>query len=249
MSADSADYVVYAVQARDGMRLLVYASQTIGKQDCPCVTLGARGNLHHFHQNRCTNGTKVTRIQAYDRYFANRPREESMTQAPIWFERKFEFSFPPELLPNLCARLRGTPARLEDALRGRSHKSLIGKPQGKWSAQEHAGHLLDLEPLWLARVGDYVAASDQLTAADLQNRKTDEANHNARPLEQILTEFREERERLLNRVGELDASLFNRAIPHPRLKTPMRLVDHLYFVAEHDDHHLARIWELVNAVR
>jgi hypothetical protein len=30
-----------------------------------------------------------------------------------------------------------------------------------------------------------------------------------------------------------------RAIPHPHLKTPMRLVDHLYFVAEHDDHRLA----------
>jgi hypothetical protein len=28
----------------------------------------------------------------------------------------------------------------------------------------------------------------------------------------------------------------------------MRLIDHLYFVAEHDDHHLARIWELVNTV-
>jgi hypothetical protein len=26
----------------------------------------------------------------------------------------------------------------------------------------------------------------------------------------------------------------------------MRLVDHLYFVAEHDDHHLARIWELIH---
>jgi hypothetical protein len=25
----------------------------------------------------------------------------------------------------------------------------------------------------------------------------------------------------------------------------MRLVDHLFFVAEHDDHHLARIAELV----
>jgi hypothetical protein len=25
---------------------------------------------------------------------------------------------------------------------------------------------------------------------------------------------------------------------------PMRLVDHLLFIAEHDDHHLARIWEL-----
>jgi uncharacterized damage-inducible protein DinB len=172
-----------------------------------------------------------------------------MSNVPIWFERKFEFSFPMELLPNLCSRLRGTPARLEEALRGRPHKILIGKPQEKWSAQEHAGHLLDLEPLWLARVGDYAAASEQLTAADLRNQKTDEANHNARPLDKILTEFRAARETLLKRVHELDSSPFARAIPHPRLKTPMRLVDHLYFVAEHDDHHLARIWELVNAVR
>jgi hypothetical protein len=94
-------------------------------------------------------------------------------------------------------------------------------------------------------VGDYVTASDQLTATDLRNRKTDEANYNAHVLEQILAEFRTARARLLKRVDELDASLFARAIPHPRLKTPMRLVDHLYFVAEHDDHHLARIWELV----
>ena len=172
-----------------------------------------------------------------------------MSQVPLWFERKFEFSFPVELLPNLRARLRGTPARLEEALRGRSHEILIGRAQGKWSAQEHGGHLLDLEPLWLARMGDYVAASDQLTVADLTNRKTDKANHNARPLEQILTEFRARREELLKRLDELDASLFARAIPHPRLKTPMRLADHLYFVAEHDDHHLARIWELVNAAR
>ena len=85
-----------------------------------------------------------------------------MSQVPIWYERKFEFSFPVELYPNVRARLRGTPARLEEALRGRSHKTLIRKAQDTWSAQEHAGHLLDLEPLWLARVGDYVAGSDQL---------------------------------------------------------------------------------------
>jgi hypothetical protein len=97
-------------------------------------------------------------------------------------------------------------------------------------------------------VGDYAAASSQLTVADLQNRKTDEANYNARPLEQILADFRAAREGLLNRVDELDPSLFPRSITHPRLKVPMRLVDHLYFVAEHDDHHLARIWELLNSV-
>jgi len=170
-----------------------------------------------------------------------------MSKVPIWFERKFEFSFPVELHPNLLVRLRGTPARLEEVLRGRSQKILVRKPHEKWSAQEHAGHLLDLEPLWLERVGDYVAGNAQLTVADLTNRKTDEAKHNARPLEQILEDFRTARAKLLQRMDELDASLFTRAIPHPRLKTPMRLVDHLYFVTEHDDHHLARIWELVNA--
>jgi len=168
-----------------------------------------------------------------------------MSQVPVWFERKFDFSFPVELYPNLLARLRGTPARLEEVLRVRSHEILIKKPQEKWSAQEHAGHVLDLEPLWLARVDDYVAGSVQLTVADLQNRKTDEANYNAQALETILAGFRSGRAKLLKRVGELDAPLFTRAVPHPRLKTPMRLIDHLYFVAEHDDHHLARIWELI----
>ena len=170
-----------------------------------------------------------------------------MSQLTVWFERRFEFSFPAELHPNLCARLRGTPARLDEVLADRSRQILTLKAQGKWSVQEQAGHLLDLEPLWLARVEDYVAGNDQLTATDLTNRKTDDAKHNARPLQQILAEFRAARGKLLKRLDELNPSLFAQAIPHPRLKTPMRLVDHLYFVAEHDDHHLARIWELVNA--
>jgi uncharacterized damage-inducible protein DinB len=173
----------------------------------------------------------------------------AMSQPPAWFERKFEFTFPVELLPNLLARLRGTPARLEELLRGRTHAALIDKPQHKWSAQENVGHVLDMEPLWFARVGDYVISSDQLTAADLTNRKTDEANHNARPLESLLADFRAARRELLKRLEGMDTARFSQAIPHPRLRTPMRLVDHLYFVAEHDDHHLARIFELLGPVR
>jgi len=168
-----------------------------------------------------------------------------LSQVPIWFERKFEFSYSLDLLPNLLARLRGTPARLEETLRGFSRTILIAKPQGKWSAQEHAGHLLDLETLWLARLEDYAAARGELTPADLTNRKTDDADHNSRPLDQLLAEFRAARVTLLKRVDEQNASLFARTLPHPRMKTPMRLLDHLYFVAEHDDHHLARIWELI----
>jgi uncharacterized damage-inducible protein DinB len=129
-----------------------------------------------------------------------------LSQIPIWFDRKFEFSFSLDLLPNLLARLRGTPARLEETLRGRAREILVAKTQGKWSAQEHAGHLLDLESLWLARLEDYVADRSQLTPADLTNRKTYDADHNARPLEQLLTEFRASRTTLLKRVDGLDAS-------------------------------------------
>jgi uncharacterized damage-inducible protein DinB len=168
-----------------------------------------------------------------------------MSRVPVWFERKFEFSFPVELYPNLAARLRGTPARLEEIVRGRPREILVRKEQGKWSAQEHAGHLLDLEPLWMARVGDFSKGGDELTAADLTNQRTHEANHNARPLEQILADFRSARLGLVNRVENIEPELFARAMIHPRLKKPMRLVDHLYFVAEHDDHHLAHIWELI----
>jgi uncharacterized damage-inducible protein DinB len=168
-----------------------------------------------------------------------------MTQVPVWFERKFEFTFPVEQYPNLCVRLRGTPARLEDLLRASDRERLVKKPENKWSAQEQAGHLLDLESLWLARVDDFVKGGETLTAADLKNRKTDEARHNARPLTDILVAFREARLKLVNRAAELPAAAFSRSMLHPRLKQSMRLVDHLYFVAEHDDHHLAKIWELI----
>jgi uncharacterized damage-inducible protein DinB len=168
-----------------------------------------------------------------------------MSSIPQWFERKFEFTFPVEQYPNLCVRLRGTPARLEEMLHNVPREVLVRKPAERWSAQEHAGHLLDLEPLWMARVNNFLAGGSELTAADLSNRKTHEANHNARALENILAEFRTSRLRLVDRVQEFQPELFARSMLHPRLKQPMRLVDHLYFVAEHDDHHLARIWELI----
>ena len=44
---------------------------------------------------------------------------------------------------------------------------------------------------------------DTLAAADLTNRKTDEANHNAREVQEILVGFRAARRGLMNRVGAL----------------------------------------------
>lgn len=166
-----------------------------------------------------------------------------------WFERKFDFTFPIEQLPNLIVRLQGTPARLEEMLRGVPSGVLLAKPEGRWSAQEHAGHLLDLESLWQARVDDFAEDRQTLTIADLTNRKTDEAAHNTRALTEILAEFRVVRRHLINSVEHLPPSTSSRTIRHPRLQQPMRLVDHLYFVAEHDDHHLITIRVMLTQVR
>ena len=168
-----------------------------------------------------------------------------MPEVSAWFERRFDFSFPAELYPNICARLRGTPARLEELVHLQAKDLLIRKSGEKWSAQETAGHLLDLEPLWLARVEDFLAGRTDLSVADLTNRKTHEAGHNQRAIDDILTEFRSARSQLLEKASALPASAFQKTALHPRLKTPMRLVDHLYFVAEHDDHHLAWMWALL----
>jgi hypothetical protein len=85
-----------------------------------------------------------------------------MSQVQVWFERKFDFNFPVEQFPNPGARLRGTPARLEETLRGVSRDVMIAKPGDKWSAQEHAGHLLDLERLWFARVNAFLGMETHL---------------------------------------------------------------------------------------
>jgi uncharacterized damage-inducible protein DinB len=162
-----------------------------------------------------------------------------------WFDRKFEFGFPVEQLPHLIERLQSTPARLEEITRAVSPAALLAKPEGKWSAQEHVGHLLDLESLWQARINDFAADRPTLTPADLTNRKTDEAAHNTRAIAEILAAFRAARHALLARVEILPPAAFSQTILHPRLQQPMHLIDHLYFAAEHDDHHLAKIREMI----
>jgi hypothetical protein len=84
----------------------------------------------------------------------NNLNNTAVSQIPTWFERKFEFTFPIEHYLVLSVRLRGTPARLEEILHDVSRDVLIRKPANKWSVQEHAGHLLDLESVWAERVDD-----------------------------------------------------------------------------------------------
>lgn len=170
-----------------------------------------------------------------------------MSEISRWVERRFAFDLLVELYPNVLIRLRGTPCRLEQLTHELKREMLTAKPDGKWSIQENAGHLLDLETLWLTRLSEFLVGAQVLSAADITNSKTDQAHHNERELRDILMAFSKARQELVDRLDVLCREDFLRHAHHPRLNVPMRLVDHAYFVAEHDDHHLARIWEMRRA--
>jgi len=168
-----------------------------------------------------------------------------MSPLQRWFERKFSFDMPLALLPNILERLRGSPARLEERVRSLSPATLTARIGDTWSIQENIGHLGDLEPLWIRRAEQVVAGETELAVADLTNRGTDEANHNAASLVEVLRKFRSLRSRFVSILESADGSALERAARHPRLGTPMRLIDIAFFTAEHDDHHLVRITELL----
>lgn len=163
-----------------------------------------------------------------------------------WFERQFPPIADNGLLPGILERLAGTASRLRAIVAGADRTSNVA---AGWSPAKEIGHLVDLEPLWLRRVQEILEGRADLSAADLSNRATNEADHDRWPLSQLVDRFEPARLALVVALrGAGDADLI-RAARHPRLGTPMRLVDLAYFVAEHDDHHLARLRELLENAR
>jgi uncharacterized damage-inducible protein DinB len=111
------------------------------------------------------------------------------------------------------------------------------------------GHLFDLEELWSGRLDELAKGKEQLRGADLENRKTHDAKHDDRPIKELLSGFRSARMLVVDRLEALSDDELARKALHPRLQQPMSSVDLFFFVAEHDDHHLARITEILRLAR
>ncbi len=156
-----------------------------------------------------------------------------------WFEREFPYEPPQELFPTLVERLRGAPVRVEEHCATTPPAILTIRDGEDWSFQEHIGHLWDLESLWLGRIEDFLAGEAVLRAADLTNAKTYEAEHNSRKLVELTDGFRQSRSELVDRLEKMSPEEAASTSLHPRLQQPMRVIDLCFFVAEHDDHHLA----------
>ncbi len=164
-----------------------------------------------------------------------------MKKPKAWLTRTWDYQIDPELLPCILDRLAGVPARIEEKVRHLDPAVLTQKPDTQWSIQEHIGHLLDLEELGLSRIEDFKTRNPVLRGWNVTNRKTEEARHNERPLDDLLAAFRMERKRLVEAFWSLDDEALAWVALHPRLQKPMRVADFAHFHAEHDDHHLAWI--------
>lgn len=169
-----------------------------------------------------------------------------MSPSP-WIERKFPADTPLSMFPGLLERLRGTPARLEERLRPLAPALLTRRIGDTWSIQTTAGHLLCVESLWLGRLDDYAAGLEVLRPADMSNQRTKTADFDAQPLAPLLAGFRAQRAEVVRRLAEGGPEGAAASSFHPRLQQPMRLIDLMVFIAEHDDHHLARISEIIDA--
>lgn len=162
-----------------------------------------------------------------------------MIPQTAWLDRKFVFDLPLGAFPLLLERLRGAPVRTKELVRGLPEQMLATRVNDKWSVKEHLGHLADLESLDDRRLSEFLNRAEALSSADTENRATEIADHRSVPIVEIIRKLTAGREALVNRLEELKVDQVAIVAIHPRLQKPMRLLDWMYFVAEHDDHHLA----------
>lgn len=170
-------------------------------------------------------------------------RRSMQTPTP-WLSRTFTSGLPAGDAPALLSRLCGTPARARDLAASASDALLSRRPDSRrWSAKEHLAHLDDLSPLDETRLREYLAGAESLSAADMTNAATEAAEHNARPIADVLDALAARREAWVRELERLSDADLERTARHPRLQRELRLVDWLAFVATHDDHHLVRAGE------
>jgi hypothetical protein len=159
----------------------------------------------------------------------------------MWFERHFTFGLPAGMLPFYLERLAGTAARLEDKLKSVPDETLSYQPAGKWSIKQNIGHLAEVDEIVLLRIGEIINGVSPMSSAVFETRQ----NYNIRPIHEVIGYFKRNRTRSLEEYRALDESDLSKSSLHPRLKLLMTPVDLAFFDAEHDDHHLVRIGEIL----
>jgi uncharacterized damage-inducible protein DinB len=162
-----------------------------------------------------------------------------------WFDRKFDFNFGMERYDPLYERLLSAPVKYKKEVLDLPEKILQLKHDDKWSVKENIGHLLLLEPLWYKRFKEIKEGNAEMSPADLNNTATNDSSFNSVAVQTLMENFTTARNKTINFLKGLKQEEFSLHSIHPRLQKPMRIIDMMHFVAEHDDHHLHTIRTII----
>jgi uncharacterized damage-inducible protein DinB len=161
-----------------------------------------------------------------------------------WFERQFTFGLPAGMLPFYLERLGGTLARIEKKTTGIKEDILSHKLNGKWSVKENIAHLAEVDEIALKRIDEMKQGVSPMSPAMIQPGR----DYNAQSIDEVIRFFKTNRDKNLQKYKSLDDEDLNKSSLHPRLKILMTPVDLAWFDAEHDDHHLERVNEILKTL-
>lgn len=164
-----------------------------------------------------------------------------MKSAP-WFSRQFRFDQTPEMLPFFLERLSFTALRMQHKVRNISDEKLSEQPNGKWSVKQHIGHLAEVDEITMKRIHEMISGSPQLSPAVFEPK----LDYNTMLIHEVIDQFKTNREKNIALYNSLSETDLQRRSLHPRLKVEMNPVDLAMFDAEHDDHHLVKINEILS---
>ena len=158
-----------------------------------------------------------------------------------WLERRFAFGQKPDMLAYFLERMEGTVARISWRVESVSNESLSLQLDGKWSVKQNIGHLAEVEEISLKRIDEILNGVPEMTPAVFPVKQ----DYNSMALQDVIAFFERARLATLQRYNTLKFEDLKLTSIHPRFKQAMNPVDLAFFHAEHDDHHLLRINEIL----
>jgi hypothetical protein len=161
-----------------------------------------------------------------------------------WLERKFNFDLPNGMLPFYLERLEGTITRLEKKVKNVPDKILSEKLNDKWSIKQNIGHLAELDEVSLKRIDEILKGISPISSAVFEVKQ----DYNSQSIDEVVRYFKNNRIKVNARFKTLSSQELQKSSIHPRLKTPITPLGLAWFHAEHDDHHIVRINEIIETL-
>ena len=155
----------------------------------------------------------------------------------LWAEQNFSFPEALEERDGFLHHLTSFPSQCAIMIKEIPDEKYTVRHDGKWSIQEHLGHLLDLEELPATRIQEILDGKETLTPADMENRATWDANYNDQNLLEICERFIQRRRQLVDQFNSVPDDQWLNSGFHERLQRNMSVLDLAYFQCKHDQYH------------